>query len=507
MSSSESSSLQSYALELLAYSVYELFPNVLLLQAELQGPLFSYEFVLEQTLNSEILPLIEETLKKNLKATKELKISEMIPQNAAALFHHLKQPFKAEEALACNEDLIKIVKISYFHDICPFSLEKPVFGVPKLFSLKTFKRDGLDVTRIEGTVFSDLKSLKNYTKIFKKAEKIDPRELAIRLGLIDFPSSGIFLLPRGESLKESILSQIKKLAEEEGYTFFWSAKPPSYDTFQPYLRFGHQFAIITNEKQEVSKKQYRESFFDFSSPTYLKFYCLGKENSLFERCISSLQFIEKTIKIFDLNREWVLCEGNRKKDLELFAKAAKASGFSLKKEFVPSSGVSLELRVSDRRLVSWSICTLNLSRGMLVFHIGPIERLLGLLIEKTLGDFPFWLVPEQVRILPVDRGDIITAENVKRSCQREGIRTGIDLFGLKPEDSYSKHSTHLAERLSLALQHRVPYILMVGEKEKKENLVTLREWGSKDSLTLKLEEFFSLMKKKHDDLKGVKYTA
>ena len=116
---------------------------------------------------------------------------------------------------------------------------------------------------------------------------------------------------------------------------------------------------------------------------------------------------------------------------------------------------------------------------------GSIERFIGILIENYGGAFPTWLSPTQVEILPVlpaSQGEY--AKEIKRLLDEHHFRSEID-------DSEEK----LGYRLRNAVVKKIPYSLVIGEKEKENRTVTYRVYGSEKQVTVKLEEFIELLDK------------
>jgi threonyl-tRNA synthetase len=110
--------------------------------------------------------------------------------------------------------------------------------------------------------------------------------------------------------------------------------------------------------------------------------------------------------------------------------------------------------------------------------LGSLERFVAVLIEHTAGKFPLWLTPEQVVILPLSEKFNEYAEKVLNFLNNYDIRTQIDYrnekIGKKIRDNELK---------------RIPYILIVGEKEVMNNTVSVRRQGEGDKGGMKLEEF------------------
>ena len=109
---------------------------------------------------------------------------------------------------------------------------------------------------------------------------------------------------------------------------------------------------------------------------------------------------------------------------------------------------------------------------------GSMERFTAVLIEHTAGKFPLWLTPEQVAILPISEKFVEYANRVKRYFDSVGVRSTVDerneKIGRKIRDNELK---------------RIPYMLIVGEKEEVEGLVSVRKQGQGDQGQLKMEDF------------------
>ncbi len=95
--------------------------------------------------------------------------------------------------------------------------------------------------------------------------------------------------------------------------------------------------------------------------------------------------------------------------------------------------------------------------------LGSYERFIGILIEHYGGRFPLWLAPEQVRILPISERHNDYAEYILRNLRDNEIRAEID-----------KDQAKLNYKLRKAIAEKVPYIFIVGDKEKEENKVSVR---------------------------------
>ena len=109
---------------------------------------------------------------------------------------------------------------------------------------------------------------------------------------------------------------------------------------------------------------------------------------------------------------------------------------------------------------------------------GSMERFVAVLIEHTAGKFPLWLTPDQAVILPISEKYHDYAEKVSKFLKNCDIRTLIDgrseKIGKKIRDNELK---------------RIPYLLIIGEKEQESGTVSVRRQGEGDKGVMKLEEF------------------
>jgi threonyl-tRNA synthetase len=115
---------------------------------------------------------------------------------------------------------------------------------------------------------------------------------------------------------------------------------------------------------------------------------------------------------------------------------------------------------------------------------GSMERFVAVLIEHTAGKFPLWLTPEQVVILPISEKYNDYAQKVSEYLNNSDIRAIIDerneKIGRKIRDNELK---------------RIPYLLIVGEKEMGGNTVSVRRQGEGDKGTMQLDKFAEFVNK------------
>ena len=120
---------------------------------------------------------------------------------------------------------------------------------------------------------------------------------------------------------------------------------------------------------------------------------------------------------------------------------------------------------------------------------GSIERFVAVLIEHTGGKFPLWLTPDQVVVLPVGERYNDYAHRVAKELEQNDIRVLVDdrneKIGRKIRDNELK---------------RIPYMLVVGEKEQESNSVSVRKQGEGDKGVMEISTFAALLTDEVNDM-------
>ena len=181
--------------------------------------------------------------------------------------------------------------------------------------------------------------------------------------------------------------------------------------------------------------------------------------------------------------------------------ACKEKGLEAKVEYGEAAfyGPKLDFMVKDAIGRRWQLGTIqvdynlpvrfkleytaedNTKKTPVMIHrapFGSMERFTAVLIEHTAGHFPLWLTPDQVVILPISEKFNDYANEVQNYLGQQGIRASVDSrnekIGRKIRDNELK---------------RIPYMLVVGEKEQAEGLVSVRKQGGGDQGQMKKEDF------------------
>lgn len=115
--------------------------------------------------------------------------------------------------------------------------------------------------------------------------------------------------------------------------------------------------------------------------------------------------------------------------------------------------------------------------------LGSFERFLGIIIEHFAGAFPLWLAPVQIRILPVNNSfHLEYSKKLKTQLENAGFRVELD-------DSEEK----LGYRMRLSQMNKIPYTLVIGDKEVNNETLTYRKYGNDKQINISLNEFEELL--------------
>jgi len=121
--------------------------------------------------------------------------------------------------------------------------------------------------------------------------------------------------------------------------------------------------------------------------------------------------------------------------------------------------------------------------------LGTHERFIGFLIEHYAGNFPTWLSPVQVAVLPISEKQNRYSEMIAEALKKENVRVEVN----------SDNET-LGKKIRIAKTQKIPYLLVIGEKEATSGMVTV-ESRKGNSVAMKIEDFVSQLTKEVKDRK------
>ena len=130
----------------------------------------------------------------------------------------------------------------------------------------------------------------------------------------------------------------------------------------------------------------------------------------------------------------------------------------------------------------------NDSKRPVMIHrapFGSLERFIAILLENTAGNLPLWLTPNQFIILPISEKHEKYCENVLNLLENDEIRGLID-----------NRSETISRKIRDAELEKIPFMLIIGEQESNQNLISLRSHGGEDYGKMKVEDFVKIIKEK-----------
>lgn len=531
--SSQLEALRQTTAELLACALCNLFPKTQLIKTTFTDIGFYCDAVMPQSLDAQALPLIEERMHALSRQNTPIKTLEMMRQNAVAFFRHHHQDVIADILGSSHAQLATIFQMGDFIDLCESPVLDKVNGIKafKLQDIHTTRRNSKElgqqtVTRFIGTAFSDNQQLKKFLKKAEEAKKRNHLLIGPEMGLYSsYDDMGNWLwYPKGIVLKKLLLDLAQEIQIQQKSSFVPTEMPPIFP--DPAIKKSLELTIddinyvVGGDSATGHAELFRETISaiqqlpiryqtnswgcsDLPSEGLFQTRCYQFEtvqifcspDKLADELISSLQFIEKIVKILGFDYQWYINtpyprsfknKEEWKKGVDNLEKAARSCGlhYHLDKQGQTLYGPRVEVRLADALGRYWPgpYVAINavhpealglhyhsldgkLQRPMMIARsiFGSLERFIAILIEHTAGMLPFWLSPEQVRVIPVTMEYAGYAAKVHNAVTNAGLRSDIDY---RPEN--------LGEKVHAAERSRVPYIVIVGDKEERQNVITVR---------------------------------
>ena len=120
--------------------------------------------------------------------------------------------------------------------------------------------------------------------------------------------------------------------------------------------------------------------------------------------------------------------------------------------------------------------------------LGSFERFIGILTEHVAGAFPLWLAPVQVKVLPIAEAHYEYAHELRDKLEARGIRVEVD-----------DRNEKIGYKIREAQLEKIPYMFVIGEKEKENNQVAIRKRKDGDIGTMGADEVISMIVKEIED--------
>ena len=415
------------------------------------------------------------------------------------------------------------------------------------------------LTRIYGTAFANKTDLENYLTMMEEAKKRDHRKLGKELGLFMFAEEGPgfpFFLPKGMTLKNTLIDYWREIHLREGYqevstpiilsrklwenSGHWDHyKDNMYTTVideedyavkpmncpggmlvyknQPHsyrdlpLRVGELGLVHRHEKSGQLHGLMRvRCFTQDDAHIFMRDDQIEDEIKGVTRLINEVYtqfgfeyFVELSTRPEDSmgsDEDWEMATIGLKKaledmGLEYIVNEGDGAFYGPKIDFHlrDSLGrtwqcgtIQLDFQMPQRFNLEYTAEDGSKKRPIMIHRVcfGSIERFIGILIEHFAGKFPVWLAPVQVKVIPVSEKSMEYAAGVYEKLKAAGIRTELDHKDEK-----------VGYKIRQAQLEKVPYMLVLGEKEAAEGAITVRSRDKGDLGAAGLEDFIADIKK------------
>ena len=507
---------------LLAEALQELYPGI---QFGI-GPAIENGFYYdvdsgEATIKDSDLPVIEAKMAE-LAAKKETLVRESIAkEDALKKFGERGETYKCELISELEDGHITTYTQGAFTDLCrgPHLVSTAPIKAIKLLSVAGAywrgQEDRKQMTRIYGITFPKKKMLDEYLAMLEEAKKRDHRKIGKEMDLFMFTDMVGKGLPMWLPIRlQDFLRRIQARYD------YQEVMCPPIGNKNLYITSGHYAKYGKDSFQPIHTPEEGEEY--FLKPMNCPHHCMIYKNSprsykdlplriaefgtvcRYEqsgelhgltsvRKSMNFENVEAQISLRDkVNREkYIGSDENWEKAEQAIIEACEEKGLTAKIEYGEAAfyGPKLDFMVKDaqvdynlpERFQLEYMGSDNQKHRPVMIHrapFGSMERFVAVLIEHTAGKFPLWLTPEQVVILPIADKFNDYAEQVKAELRKYDIRAIVDgrneKIGRKIRDNEMK---------------RIPYLLIVGEKEAANGEVSVRRQGEGDKGTMKIEEF------------------
>lgn len=415
------------------------------------------------------------------------------------------------------------------------------------------------LTRIYGSAFANKTALENYLTMMEEAKKRDHRKLGKELGLFMFAEEGPgfpFFLPKGMTLKNTLFDYWREIHYRDGYQ---EVSTPIILSRKLWENSGHwdhykdnMYTTVIDEEDYAVKpmncpggmlvyKNQPHSYRDLPLRVgelglvhrheksgqlhgLMRVRCFTQDDAhIFMRDDQIEDEIKGVTKLINevytqFGFEYFVELSTRPEDSmgsdedwEIATNGLKTALEDMGLEYIVNEGdgafygPKIDFHLRDSLGRTWQCGTIQLDfqmpqrfeleytaedgskkRPIMIHRVcfGSIERFIGILIEHFAGKFPVWLSPVQVKVIPVSEKSMEYATSVYEKLKAAGIRTELDYKDEK-----------VGYKIRQAQLERVPYTLVLGEKESAEGAITVRSRDKGDLGAAQLEEFIADIKK------------
>ena len=409
------------------------------------------------------------------------------------------------------------------------------------------------LTRIYGTAFPKASDLTEYLERIEEAKKRDHRKLGKELGLFTIMEEGPgfpFFLPKGMILKNLLIDYWREIHNREGYV---EISTPIMLNRQLWETSGHwdhykENMYTTNIDDDIFAvkpmncpggmlvyKQFPHSYRDLpirmgelglvhrheksgALHGLMRVRCFTQDDAhifMTKDQITSeikgvVRLIDEVYRLFGFTYHVELSTRpensiGSNEDWEMATNALKTALEELELPYVINEGdgafygPKIDFHLQDSIGRTWQCGTIQLDfqlplrfeaeyvgsdgekhRPIMIHRVvfGSIERFIGILIEHYAGAFPLWLAPVQIKVLPITDRNADYAKEVFDKLRSAGFRVELD-----------NRNEKVGYRIREAQLQKVPYMIVLGDKEQLDNTISVRERKSPDTKIIALDEF------------------
>ena len=224
---------------------------------------------------------------------------------------------------------------------------------------------------------------------------------------------------------------------------------------------------------------------------------LGFENFTAQVSVRDPENTEKYIGVIENweKAEQAIVNAAKDKNLSFVIEEGEAAFYGPKLDFMVNDAlgrswqlgtIQVDYNLPERFDLTYKGADNELHRPIMIHRapFGSMERFIAILLEHTGGNFPLWLMPEQVIVLSISEKYEKYAEKVLNLLENNEIRTLSD----------NRNET-IGKKIREAELKKIPYIIVVGEKEEEEETISVRKHGGEDLGSLTIEEFSEVVEK------------
>ena len=536
------------ASHIMAQAVKRLYPDVKLTIGPAIENGFYYDFDAGEPLTPETLEKIEAEMKQIVKEALPLERFELSPNEAVKLMEAKNEPYKVE-LIGEHAELCAGPHLPDTGRVKAFKLT----SCTGAYWRGDAKNQMLQ--RIYGTAFPKQAALDEYLARMEEAKKRDHRKLGKELELFTIMEEGPgfpFFLPKGMVLKNLLIDYWREIHREAGYQeistpmilsrslwersghwahykenmyttvideedyaikpmncpggmLVYKTKPRSYRDLP--LRVGELGLVHRHELSGALHGLMRVRCFTqddahiFMTPDQIKEEIKGVV-ALIDKVYGTFGFPYK-IELSTMPEDHMgeLADWERATDALRGAITELGYAYEVNEGDGAFYGPKLDFHLQDCLGRTWQCGTIQLDfqlperfeleytgadgqkhRPIMIHRVvfGSIERFIGILIEHFAGAFPLWLAPEQVRILPISERHHEKAREIYQQLFNAGMRVEID-----------ERSEKIGYKIREAQLQKIPYMLIIGDKEAESGTVSVRRRGEGDLGAVKTEAFLA----------------